>query len=214
MAVPEEGVRNGRDLEGDWEVVVGLRVRNERTGAEREPVIYIRHREMNYFEACTSVAGLIFVLSMLGYALSFCRHPASFLVSKNNSYHSFSFVMVVYVLFVVDLLMSAVAMLGVMKRRGGFAKLFGGMQFRVSWSKRSDVPVLGRVLFLLVPRRSRDHLVGDLEEEYQKDILLFRSWFRARCWWWRQVLGIVGPYLVKRVKRVLGLEVVRGWRRR
>lgn len=68
--------------------------------------------------------------------------------------------------------------------------------------------------FVFVPKRSREHLMGDLEEEYRADIVPSRGWVRAWCWWWRQVLGIAGPYIWQRVTRVLRLEVVLRWRRR
>lgn len=75
-------------------------------------------------------------------------------------------------------------------------------------------PFLESIVFLLVPRESREHLIGDLEEEYRSEIVPSRTWFGARCWWWGQVFRVVAHYLWKRVRRVLGLEVVRGWRRR
>ena len=79
---------------------------------------------------------------------------------------------------------------------------------------KRDLPAISRILFYIVPSRSREHIIGDLEEEYQAIILLMRGPFRARWWWWRQVFGIVGRYVWRRMRRLLALEVVRRWRRR
>lgn len=82
----------------------------------------------------------------------------------------------------------------------------GTARRRLSW--------MGKVVFFLVERRSREPLAGDLEEEYVTTIVRTRGYLRARFWWWRQVLKIIGPYLWKRLSRMLGFEAVRGLRRR
>lgn len=78
---------------------------------------------------------------------------------------------------------------------------------------RRQISILGCLIFLFIDERSREHIVGDLEEEYLTIILPNRTYFKARFWWWREALGIVAPYIWKRLRRVMGLEVIRGWRR-
>jgi len=77
-----------------------------------------------------------------------------------------------------------------------------------------DIPILARMMFLLVDKRNREALIGDLEEEYRTEVVPVKSRFRARCWWWSQVLGIAGTYLQSRIRRGLGLAAVRRLRRR
>jgi hypothetical protein len=60
-----------------------------------------------------------------------------------------------------------------------------------------------RIVFLFVEKRNREHLIGDLEEEYCAFIVPARSPFRARCWWWYQLMGIMIAYLWKRTRRML-----------
>lgn len=69
------------------------------------------------------------------------------------------------------------------------------------------------LLSLIVPKRSREYLVGDLQEEF-KAIAEQRGYFCASRWWFVQFLGILGSYAYRRVRRILGLESLRGWRRR
>jgi len=78
---------------------------------------------------------------------------------------------------------------------------------------RLDFRVLGGIIFFLVPKRSRVHIVGDLEEEYRTVIIPSQGRYRAWCWWWRQVFGVAGPYFWKRLRFLLAVEFVRGWRR-
>jgi len=68
--------------------------------------------------------------------------------------------------------------------------------------------VLGRFVLRLVPARSRDYLLGDIEEEYREVVCKYGP-FRSRCWWWLQVLGVVGPYGWARMRRALGVDALR-----
>lgn len=52
------------------------------------------------------------------------------------------------------------------------------------------------VLRLLLSRRNRDTVSGDLLEAYREDILPSRGPFRARLWYWRQVFGFVSPAML------------------
>jgi hypothetical protein len=77
-----------------------------------------------------------------------------------------------------------------------------------------SIPMLGRVIFCLIERGNREHVVGDLEEEYWTIIIVQRGLIFARCWWWRQVFGIAGSYIWKYMRRALGLTVMRSFLRR
>lgn len=52
------------------------------------------------------------------------------------------------------------------------------------------------VLRLLLSRRDRDAISGDLLETYREDILPSRGTLRARLWYCRQVLGFVTPAML------------------
>ncbi len=84
----------------------------------------------------------------------------------------------------------------------------------ISLDPSRDMSALAKMLFLLVDKRNREALIGDLEEEYRTEVVPVKSRFRARCWWWSQVLGIAGTCLQSRIKRGLGLAPVRRLRRR
>lgn len=68
------------------------------------------------------------------------------------------------------------------------------------------VRLLERMFLLTIPKRSREHLIGDLEEEYRTIVLPEYGRFRARLWYWRQMLWIAGPFIWNKLKRALALE--------
>jgi len=70
------------------------------------------------------------------------------------------------------------------------------------------------IAFLFVPKQNREHLIGDLEEEYCTFIVPTRSPLRARCWWWYQLMGIMIAYLWKGTRRMLDRTAVTRLRRR
>lgn len=72
--------------------------------------------------------------------------------------------------------------------------------------QHAAMPSLERFVLLVVPIRSREHLIGDLEEEYRAEIAGNYGRFETRCWWLWQVLGVVRPYLWRRLRRWLGLD--------
>ena len=49
------------------------------------------------------------------------------------------------------------------------------------------------VLRLLLSRRNRETVSGDLLETYREDILPSRGTLRAQLWYWRQVFGFISP---------------------
>jgi hypothetical protein len=59
------------------------------------------------------------------------------------------------------------------------------------------------IALLFVESQNREHLIGDLEEEYFTLIAPTRNALRARCWWWHQLMGIMIAYLGKRMRRML-----------
>lgn len=71
-----------------------------------------------------------------------------------------------------------------------------------------DPPRIAQFVLLLVPKRSREHLLGDLEEEYRSVLLPEYGGFWARVWYWEQIALAIGEYLWPFVKRVLGLAAI------
>lgn len=67
---------------------------------------------------------------------------------------------------------------------------------------------VGKLLLLLIPKKNREHLLGDLEQEYQT-ILLPKYGLRAarRCYWWHVCISL-GPLLWARLRRVAGLVLL------
>jgi hypothetical protein len=79
----------------------------------------------------------------------------------------------------------------------------------ISWDRvqlsRTDHEQLGlvQVLFLIVPKRNREHIIGDLEEEYRVSYERF-----PRLWYWEQVIIIVIRYLCVRLKRFIQFDAI------
>ena len=76
------------------------------------------------------------------------------------------------------------------------------------------IPLFARTIFLVVEKRNREHLVGDLEEEYWTLIVQMRTPFQAWCWWCGEALCIAIAYFWKRIRRVLGAATVARLHRR
>src|ERR1041385_5074036 len=55
---------------------------------------------------------------------------------------------------------------------------------------------LAEIILLLLPKRNREHIIGDLEEEYRTIEKRF-----PRLWFWRQVLALVGGYWWAAIRR-------------
>jgi hypothetical protein len=70
--------------------------------------------------------------------------------------------------------------------------------------KQKGIPALAQILFLFMPNRNREHILGDLEEEYRTSNKRF-----PRFWYWGQVLALIGRYWWVALRRLAGLDVIR-----
>lgn len=75
-------------------------------------------------------------------------------------------------------------------------------------SKDASPPRPARFALLLIPKRNREHLIGDLDEEYRTVVLPEYGRFWAGFWYWGQTFWAIGPYLWKGLKRVVGWAAV------
>lgn len=69
-------------------------------------------------------------------------------------------------------------------------------------------PRSAKFLLLLIPRPNREHLIGDLEEEYAQIVLPEFGPRKARLWYWWQVLASLTPLLWAEIKRLAGWVLV------
>jgi hypothetical protein len=67
--------------------------------------------------------------------------------------------------------------------------------------KQKGIPALAQILFLFMPNRNREHIIGDLEEEYRTGDKRF-----PRLWYWSQVFALVGYYWWASLKRIIGRD--------
>jgi hypothetical protein len=72
----------------------------------------------------------------------------------------------------------------------------------------AEVPSSARLLLLLIPRKVRENLVGDLEEEFLTRVLPNYGLTLARKWYWQQVITSLCPILWEQFKRVAGLVLL------
>jgi hypothetical protein len=62
-------------------------------------------------------------------------------------------------------------------------------------------PKAARLAVLLIPKRHREHLIGDLDEEYWTVLLPEYGPTCARIWYWWQVAVSLGPFLWVQLQR-------------
>ncbi len=70
------------------------------------------------------------------------------------------------------------------------------------------VPALARFVLLLVPKKHREPVMGDLEEEFRTDLL--PNYGRRTAvfhYWWHTVLTIF-PFVLRFFRRALGLAII------
>lgn len=65
-----------------------------------------------------------------------------------------------------------------------------------------EPPARANYLLFLAPRKYREHLIGDLEEEYRTVVLPRFGMKKARFWYWWQVIQSLLPILWSGVKRI------------
>ena len=74
--------------------------------------------------------------------------------------------------------------------------------------RSADPPCVATFLLLLAPKKHREHLLGDLEEEYRTVILARFGLRRARVWFWWQVCISLAPLVGQQLRRIAGLAVI------
>jgi DNA-directed RNA polymerase specialized sigma24 family protein len=78
----------------------------------------------------------------------------------------------------------------------------------VKQKAKIDPPRVAQFSLLLIPKRNREHLVGDLEEEFRTVVLPQHGRLLARCWYCEQVMLAMGFYLWPTIKKILGLSIL------
>lgn len=74
--------------------------------------------------------------------------------------------------------------------------------------KLEAVPRFAQFLLLLIPKRNREHLIGDLEQEYRTLVLPQYGPIWAPCYYWWQVTATLAAYVWPSVKRAVGLAAI------
>lgn len=73
---------------------------------------------------------------------------------------------------------------------------------------RKRPPRVAQFTLLMIPRKNREHLIGDLEEEYRTVVLIQYGRFWAGLWYWEQTALALGFYVWPFLRRVLGLAAI------
>jgi hypothetical protein len=71
-----------------------------------------------------------------------------------------------------------------------------------------SLPRLAQFALLLIPQRNREHLIGDLEEEYRTTVLPQYGPFLASCYYCWQVVASLAAYIWPCIKRIIGLTAL------
>ena len=66
---------------------------------------------------------------------------------------------------------------------------------------RNRPRIAGILLRFSLPKRARQSVVADLDEEYMEDILPTRDARKSRLWYWREALSLMQWYLFFRLRR-------------
>ena len=75
----------------------------------------------------------------------------------------------------------------------------------------TEPPRYAKFLLLLVPKRNRENILGDIEEEYRDVILPDYGLRAARLWYWSQVSLSLAPLIWTVLQRVAGLAFLWKW---
>jgi len=103
-----------------------------------------------------------------------------------------------------NLISSALKRMRFMARANSYLKASS----REAGTQHDAPPRSVRFVLLLIPKRNREYLVGDLDEEFNTVILPQYSRFVAKCWYFEQVMLAIGFYLWPAIKKILGLSVL------
>jgi hypothetical protein len=71
-------------------------------------------------------------------------------------------------------------------------------------------PRSAKFLLLLIPRRHREHLIGDLDEEYTDIVFPEYGPRKARIWYWWQVVASLSSLVCAEMRRLAGFIIL--WR--
>lgn len=79
-------------------------------------------------------------------------------------------------------------------------------------SQKESAPPLAAsyLLELFLPKRQRESLIKDLEEEFRNRILPKYGRKAAQIWFWKQAIGEIGPIFYLRVFAVFLRRVIGG----
>lgn len=79
----------------------------------------------------------------------------------------------------------------------------GATEFDISTNQSVHPPAHAKFLLLLIPRKHREHLLGDLEEEYRLTVLPEYGPFKAKAWYWWQVVISIGVLMAARAAKII-----------
>ena len=83
---------------------------------------------------------------------------------------------------------------------------FGGLVSGRTSDYPVAIPKLGEfILYLVLPKVDREHVPGDLEEEFRTTIVPKFGPAKARLWYWWQVIRSIVIFLFAAVQKVAGL---------
>lgn len=72
----------------------------------------------------------------------------------------------------------------------------------------SAPPKAATFILLLIPKRHREYLIGDMEEEYARIVLPQYGSARAKLWYWWHVVISIWPFLWVFVKRIVTIAAI------
>ena len=87
-------------------------------------------------------------------------------------------------------------------------RIFQGLEEGRGYDEVRTLPYAARFILLLIPRRHREHLIGDLDEEFSEIVLPQYGIRKARLWYWCQVLASIWPLFWAEMRRIAGLLVL------
>ena len=77
------------------------------------------------------------------------------------------------------------------------------IELSIGLGSTASPPKTARFLLLLIPRRHRENLVGDLEEEFATILVPSYGFTKARFWYWWQVAMSICPLVWAHVQRTV-----------